>query len=105
MKYKFDNRRATRGVFNSVPHELQGYLWKLITDLLISDIEVDYLQVFEFNKKDDRTLEITHKQEVPELVNTYFINLDSNSINKLVDKKIYVIDDITHSTMLFSDEY
>ncbi len=105
MTYKFQNRHATRGINSNVPLEVQLLLWNLISNLINKKVQVDYLQVFEFNKHDDSVIEIIHRQEEPEIINKHYIKTDNENLNKLVNKTIFVIDDITHSTMLFSEEY
>lgn len=93
----FENSRyLTKGVNQSVPLELQIFIWKCIDEL---PIEKDYLQVFNLSVKDGIQI-IQHKQEVPKYQNTYSV-LVSNP----VDTKIFVIDDGDYSTMLLAEEY
>lgn len=101
----FDNNRyVTRGVNAEVDVRLQVIMWGLIDKLNESkDIEVDYLQVFNICKNQDKIL-LEHKQEVPEYQKLYEINnmLDIEVNDKL---KLFVIDDVDHSTMLLAQEY
>ncbi|MEE7583249.1 MAG: DUF960 domain-containing protein [Oscillospiraceae bacterium] len=93
----FENSRyLTKGVNQSVPLDLQIFIWKCIDEL---PIEKDYLQVFNLSVKGGIQI-IRHKQEVPKYQNTYFV-LVSNP----VDAKIFVIDDGEYSTMLLAEEY
>lgn len=102
--YKFFNRYATKGINNKLPLELQGYLWSLITELMKKE-EVDFLQIFEFKRVDEKTLEISHKQEEPRYEMVYQFKIDDYDLKQIDQSKVYVIDDLTHSTMLFSEEY
>ena len=93
----FENSRyLTKGINQSVPLELQIFIWKCIDEL---SIEKDYLQVFNLSVKDGIQV-IEYKQEVPKYKNTYSV-LVSNP----VDAKIFVIDDGEYSIMLLAEEY
>ena len=73
-------------------------LWDLIDNLIL---EKDYLQVFEIKPIGLGVLEIVHKQEVPKYEASVYIQNDL-----IKDKlKIYAIDSIEYSTMMFSNEY
>ena len=93
----FQNKRfLTRGVQSEIPIELQLFLWHCIDQL---PEERDYFQVFKldvFNGKQH----IHHFPEQPEYSKEYTIDL-ANPVNQ----KVYVIDDIDHSTMLLAEEY
>lgn len=93
----FQNKRfLTRGVQAELPMELQLFLWHCIDQL---PEERDYFQVFKldvFNGKQH----IHHFSEQPEYSKEYTIDL-ANPVNQ----KVYVIDDIDHSTMLLAEEY
>ena len=93
----FQNKRfLTRGVQAELPMELQLFLWNCIDQL---PEERDYFQVFKldvFNGKQH----IHHFPEQPEYSKEYQI-----STEKPITAKIYVIDDIDHSTMLLAEEY
>lgn len=101
---KKDNRYITRVVNTTLRIHLQLLMWNLI-DTLKQDksIELDYLQIFNFKhivNNDKYNLVITHSQEVPPYEKEYKLHVD-----KPVNKKIYVIDDGTYTTMLLSGEY
>lgn len=103
-KYTFNpgNRYLTRGVSETIPLEIQLFIWSEI-DNVVKNEKVDYLQVFEFSVKENH-IEIEHRQEDPEYKKIYKIKKMDEYIS--LDKiKIFVIDDIDHSTMLLSDEY
>lgn len=106
MAYTFKNERfMTRGINSEVPLSIQICLWGLVDNLVNSDIETDYLQVFELKSTNNAdgsiSLHIKHKQEVPQYSSEYTIK----NVEVEINDKIYVIDDVTHSTMLFAREY
>ena len=93
----FNSKRyLTRGVDLTIPLELQIFMWSCIDNL---KVEKDYLQVFNLSVVNG-IQRVEHKQEVPEYQNTYSV-LMANP----VDAKIFVIDDVEHSTMLLAEEY
>ena len=96
-------RYITSGVQNEIPVELQIVMWDMIDILRNSKHELDYLQVFELKPVYENGVEmqeITHSQEQPHRKKKITIESDSP-----VSKKIFVIDDVTHSTMLLCHEY
>ncbi|SHI41483.1 DUF960 domain-containing protein [Parasporobacterium paucivorans] len=99
----FGNARyMTRGVQCEIPVDLQIFLWNCIESLQ-GEKELDYLQVFALKKEkvDGVFLQkIVHEQEVPEYSKTHWIDAV-----KIVESKIFVIDDGDHSTMLLAGEY
>ena len=94
----FDNQRyLTKGVNETIPFELQAFMWDCI-DRLPKD-GVDYFQVFEL--KDIGGMQhIVHKSEQPEYCMNYFI-----PVLKGITAKVYVIDSTDYSTMLLAEEY
>lgn len=94
----FNNMRfITKGVESLLDSPLQNALWFLIETMEIENR--DYLQVFELNEKDG-VLHVNHKQEIPPYKKvTIFPSI------KPVTVKVFVIDDLTHSTMLLASEY
>lgn len=94
-------RYITAGVKETLPAFVQYILWYLIETMNVP--QKDYLQVFEFEpcRRSGRfKLRILHRQEEPAYQKEYLINIKQN-----VNGKIYVIDDGTHCTMLWADEY
>ncbi|EQE83499.1 hypothetical protein QCW_3264 [Clostridioides difficile CD69] len=81
-----------------IPIEINILLWNLIDEL---QIKKDYLQIFELNHIGEGVVEIIHKQEVPEYESSIYIHNESIKENK----KIYAIDSIEYSTLMFSYEY
>ena len=93
----FQNKRfLTRGVQAELPVELQLFLWNCIDQL---PEERDYFQVFKLDVCNGKQ-HIHHFSEQPEYSKEYTIDL-ANPVNQ----KVYVIDDIDHSTMLLAEEY
>lgn len=101
----FNNPKyATRGIAAELTPELQFILWCMIADLRHRQMPLDYLQVFKLDVVSigDQTLQqITHTQEVPPYKNMVTIRIE----NPVRDRKVFCIDDETHSTMLFAEEY
>ena len=100
-----ENRYITCGINENVPAELQQYLWMCI-DLQTAYNEeiVDYLQVFTFKKVGTNILAITQLQEKPKKKTIHYTGYKPE-YDKIIDEKIFVIDDGDHSTMLFAEEY
>ncbi len=94
----------TKGIAVQLPPELQFYLWQMITDLNRRNMPLDYLQVFQLDTitiGDQSLQQITHTQEIPPYKNTVTIRIDKPVSNR----KVFCIDDQSHSTMLFAKEY
>lgn len=77
--FKQENRYVSRQVNENVSMQLQILMWSMI-DSLKKKKELDYLQIFRLRVKGDRVL-IEH------------------------DMKIYVLDSVDYSTMIFAEEY
>ena len=77
-------------------------LWSLIYTMVTE--KKDYLQVFDLEAIGIDSMQplqkITHTQEVPVYKKEYYLKSEFP-----VNEKIFVIDDETHSTMLFASEY
>lgn len=105
-KYKFSGHKyITAGVNAELPSELVRYIWKMVESKKNEkDFEMDYLQVFTMKPiavDGEKMQEITHMQEQPiEYEKTYHI-----STNTIITEKVYVIDDVSHVTMLLAREY
>ena len=93
----FDNNRyLTCGVDNTIPVELQLFLWKCVEKM---PVPKDYLQVFELSASGTMQ-SIIHSAEEPAYSKQYLI-----PSNAPITEKLYIIDDGDHSTMLLSSEY
>ena len=106
MEYKYskDKRYVTRGINADVPIEIQLFIWNCIDELIESDIQTDYLSVFKLKIENSGKLFITHTQENPEYKNVIEIEMKEEYFS-LDGVTVFVIDDITHSTALLSNEY
>ena len=97
------NRYITCGIGNEIPVELQTILWDMIDHYKQHGEILDYLQVFSLKPTYENggiMQEITHSQEQPiRKKKTTFEN------GNPITAKIFVIDDITHVTMLLNHEY
>ena len=104
-KYTFDagNRYLTIGISETIPMGIQLFIWNEIDWLVRASDKVDYLQVFEIRVREDH-LEIEHRQEEPKYKKIYKIKM-REEYKEMNDVKIFVIDDIDHSTMLLASEY
>lgn len=87
---------VTKGVNTTIPPLLQIMLWGLIQKM---PVDKDYLQVFSLSESGGKQ-QIIHSQEIPEYRKVYAVTLDT-----VINGKIFVIDDETHSTMLLAEEY
>ena len=97
------NRHITCGIRNEIPIELQTIMWDMIDEDRDSNKKLDYLQVFELKPKYTNGTgiqEIIHSQEQPCRKKKVTVESDDP-----IYSKIFVIDDISHSTMLLNHEY
>ena len=91
----FENQKfLTRGITAQLPLWMINMLW-----LMILTSEKDYLQVFTLTKTPTGQ-HIVHEQEQQ----PYRYELDV-PCDDAVNAKVFVIDDLTHSTMLLAEEY
>ncbi len=88
---------VTRGIDAEIPLALQLVLWKMIDEMEVA--QKDYLQVFTLSTENGEQ-KIIHEQEQPDYRKEYVFSTD-----RLVNAKIFVIDDGDHSTMLMAEEY
>ena len=94
-------RLVTRGVADTIPPEVQMFLWSLLDSLIAKrTVEVDYLQVFELMGVEGQQT-IIHRQEMSD----YQVIYQFDKVDHPLYQKIYVIDDGPHCTMLLNDEY
>jgi hypothetical protein len=92
---------VTKGVQSEIPQFLQNIMWYLIETMETK--EKDYVQVFQlsgFNEGGKTKQKIVHSQEQPAYRKEYII-----CTKQIIHAKIFVIDDVTHCTMLLADEY
>lgn len=101
-----ENRYITRGVNEQVPKEIQLRCWQLIDEKVgQAEIQLDYLQIFEFNRDDQRgTITIIYSQEEPFFIDYHECRITS-ALASFQVKKLWVIDDKMYQTMLLPEEY
>ena len=93
----FNNKRyLTCGVDNSIPLEVQLFLWECVDGL---PEPRDHLQIFDLEQVGCMQ-SITHRSEEPEYRKVYLLPADDP-----ITEKLYIIDDGDHSTMLLASEY
>ena len=90
-------RYLTRGVDETIPVELQLFMWEAIDHM---PEPKDYLQVFELSVENCLQI-IHHTSEQPEYEMTYILPTAENTVKA----KIYCIDSHTYCTMLLAEEY
>ena len=90
------NRYLTCGVDNTIPLELQLFMWDCVDRL---PEPKDYLQVFEL-KPSGSMQSIIHTSEQPKYRMEYLIPSYAP-----ITEKLYIIDDGDHSTTLLASEY
>ena len=94
----FENQKfLTRGVMADIPSWLTNLMWHMVLMMKVED--QDYLQVFTLTKAPIGQ-HIVHEQEQ----SPYRYELDV-PCDDAVNAKVFVIDDLTHSTMLLAEEY
>ena len=94
----FENQKfLTHGITAQLPLWMINMLWLMILTMEVS--EKDYLQVFTLTKAPTGQ-HIVHEQEQP----PYRYELDVPCDNA-ANAKVFVIGDLTHSTMLLAEEY
>ena len=92
-----DQKFLTRGIESEIPSWLVHLMWHMVLTMEIE--EKDYLQVFKLTKTPVGQ-HIVHEQEHPPDRNELDVPCDD-----AVDAKVFIIDDLTHSTMLLAEEY
>ena len=90
-------RLATSNIMREIPLAWQLMLWTFVDQL---PIEQDYLQVFELSDVNGLQ-KIVHTQECPPYKKEYLFF----PLFRTVTARIYIINDETHATMLFAQEY
>ena len=94
-------RFVTRGVADTIPPEVQMFLWSLLDSLIAKrTVELDYLQVFELVGAGGQQT-IIHRQEMPDYQAVY----QFDNVLSTLNGKLYVIDDFTYATMVLCQEY
>lgn len=101
-----EKRYMTKGVDNQIPKKIQYRCWQLIDQAVSKgEYELDYLQIFEFNRDDQRqSITIIHSQEQPFAIKYHEFKITQELIDFRI-KELWVIDDETCQTMLLPEEY
>lgn len=85
-------RYMTRAIADSLGMEIQKLLWDLINYERERGEEMDYLQVFELENRENKQ-HIIHRQEVPERKREWLVPLIRQAP---VNLTVWCIDDRTH---------
>ena len=104
---KGEKRVITWGIKNKLSIVIQWLLWENIREARRNGITLDYLQVFKLRtvrtrSKDKMMLRITHIQEEPVYENKISFPIEPD---EAINGTIWVIDDLTHATMMWAEEY
>lgn len=93
----FTNKRyLSRGVDDTIPIELQLFMWACIDQL---PEPRDYLQIFDLEQVGNMQ-SITHRSEQPEYRKVYLLPSDNP-----ITGKLYAIDNNEYSTLILASEY
>ena len=103
-KFNKSTRFMTRAIADTLPDELKVLIWEIIDDEVKEYSDTDYLQVFTFEKLRQDLMSIKRVQEEPPRT-TVVYTAYKDEYRNILDKKIYVIEDTDHSTMLYANEY
>lgn len=90
-------RYLTRGVDETIPIDIQIFMWEAVDRM---PEPKDYLQVFRLTEQNGLQV-IHHTTEQPVFDMTYILP----TIEKPVNAKVYIIDDGDYCTMLLAEEY
>lgn len=97
-------RFTTKGIVEEIPYCIQNVMWAMIENMQVD--KKDYLQVFKLEKgyDDSKVLvqKLIHCQEQPEYKKIITVPICQD---KVLETKVYVIDDGDYATMLLADEY
>lgn len=105
MGYKFDKDKfITIGIKENLVEELQYFIFDVLERLTHSEMELDYLQIFNISN-DKRMVKILHSQEVPPFEREYNI-LDEEIVDSVTDDaKLYVIHSDDNILLMYASEY
>ena len=97
MFEKSKKRYLTRGVDESIPLNIQIFIWEVIDRM--PELK-DYLQAYRLTEQNGLQV-INHTSEQPEYSMTYILP----TVIKAITAKVYIIDDGDYCTMLLATEY
>ncbi len=96
---------TARGIAEQVPTELQTFLWEILEQEL-AEHPADYLQALKLELDGEGRLQIVYRQDQPACQRLYHMaDMEQNLPEYLDGKTIFALDDITHITMLFAEDY
>ena len=90
-------RYLTKGVNETIPFEIQLFLWEAIDRM---PQPKDYLQIFRLFEMEGMQV-VEHSAEQPEYKMHYVLT----NVNNIVSAKVYVIDSEEYCIMLLAEEY
>ncbi|ETI69372.1 DUF960 family protein [Neobacillus vireti] len=94
-------RYVTRQIASDVSMEIQTLLWRMIGKRRSNQELLDYLQVFHLQRSGDMQ-RITNKQEQPLMEMAVQLELKES---QSFDTTIWIVDDGSHCTMMFPNDY
>ena len=96
---------TARGIAEQVPAELQTFLWEILKREM-AEHPADYLQALKLELDGEGTLRIVYSQNQPACQRLYHMADMERSLPEDLDgRTIFALDDITHITMLFAEDY
>lgn len=97
---------VTKGIERRLDPITEFVLWESIQNMRNNGVDPDWLQVFKLKtvrtrSKDTMLLKVTHMQEEPAYEKRFTFPVYPE---EAVDGTIFVIDDLTHATMMWEEE-
>ncbi len=98
---------TTHGIDDRIDFLTQFLLWESIKEAGKRGLKLDYMQVFKLKtvrtrSKERLLLKVTHIQDDPPYENKFSIPIEPH---EAVNGTVWVIDDLTHATMMWQEEY
>lgn len=98
---------STWGVKDKVNPIIEYIIWSMIDEARKSGLEMDWMQIFKLKtvrtrSKDRLLLKITHIQEDPAYESRFSLSIEPE---EALDGTIWVMDDLTHATMMWDYEH
>ena len=102
-----ESKVTTWGIRNRLDLNLQNLLWIETYMLKENGIKADHMQIFKLKtvrtrSKDTALLKVAHTQEAPYYENNFSIRIE---LDMAVNGTVWMIDDLTHATMMWDTEY
>lgn len=98
---------STWGVKDKVNPIIEYIIWSMMDEARKSGLEMDWMQIFKLKtvrtrSKDRLLLKITHIQEDPAYESRFSLSIEPE---EALDGTIWVMDDLTHATMMWDYEH